>query len=470
MSRVHSFTDDALADHDAVSLAAAIAEGLPVADVVDAAIARAEALDPSLNAVAHPAYEQARAEALAPKPGFFAGVPTFLKDNVVVAGMPSSHGADAFEPKRASADGDFARMFRATGLLPLGLSRMSEYGFSGASDHPRLGAVPTPWNTGHYAGASSAGAGAMVAAGVVPLAHGNDGGGSIRIPAAVNGLVGLKPTRNRLAQDKMFRDMPVRIVSDGVLTRSVRDTAAFFREAEKVWRNPRLAPIGDITRPGRSRLKIAVVTQSVGRDSTPEVRELTLGVAARLEELGHQVEEIAPPVPSFFPDHFLLYWSMLSLFLVSTGRREHGASWAPENLDSLTLGLAKHCRRNLHKLPVATATMAASKHAAAKHHATYDVTLTPTLAMETPPVGFLRGDLPYETIMDRLLDWVAFTPLQNASGEPAISLPLATTAKGLPHGMMFGAAAGREARLLELAYELEEAFEWPRLGTPETTA
>src|ERR671910_438112 len=112
----------------------------------------------------------------------------------------------------------------------------------GAADHVRLGPVRSPWNVDHYAGASSAGSAALVAAGVVPLAHANDGGGSIRIPAAVNGLVGLKPTRGRLAQDRMMRDMPVRIVSDGVLTRSVRDTAAFYREAEKVWRNPLLAP------------------------------------------------------------------------------------------------------------------------------------------------------------------------------------------------------------------------------------
>lgn len=467
MTRVHTFTDDALADHDAVGLAAAIAEGLPVEDVVEAAIARAELLDPHVNAVVHRAYDEARALARAPRPGFFSGVPTFLKDNVEVAGMPLSDGTDAFAPKVADEDGDLARMYLATGLLPLGLSRMSEFGFSAAADHVRLGPVRSPWSTDHYAGASSAGAGAMVAAGVVPIAHGNDGGGSIRIPASVNGLVGLKPTRNRLAQDRMMREMPVRIISDGVLTRSVRDTAAFMRESEKVWRNPRLAPVGDITRPGRSRLRIAVVTQGVGRDSSPEVRELTLGVAARLEELGHQVEEIPPPVPAFFADHFLLYWSMLAMYMVSSGRRQHGRTWDPDRLDNLTLGLARHCRRNLHKLPVAITTLAGSKHLAARHHRAYDVTLTPTLATQTPEVGFLRGDLDYEVIMERLLDWVAFTPLQNATGEPAISLPLATTAAGLPQGMMFGAGAGREARLLELALELEGAFAWPRLGAGE---
>ena len=463
MARVHAFGDDPLQDLDAVGLVEAYRDGLSVSDVVEAAIARADAVDDQLGALAHDAFEQARAEARSPRPGYFSGVPTFLKDNVDVAGMPTQNGTDAYVARPAVADGDFARMYRSVGLLPLGKTRLSEFGFSGAVDHPRLGPVRTPWNPEHYAGASSAGAAAFVATGVVPIAHANDGGGSIRIPASVNGLVGLKPTRGRLAQDATMRQMPVKIISDGVLTRSVRDTAAFYREAEKVYRDPRLAPIGDITRPGRARLKVAVVTRGVGRDASPEVAELTLKTAALLESLGHRVEEIEPPVPGFFADHFVLYWSMLAMMIVGTGRRTYGPTWDPQRLDNLTLGLARHCRRNLHKLPVAIATMGSSKHLAARHHATYDVTLTPTLATGTPRVGHLDPTADYEQVMDRLMDWVAFTPLQNATGEPAVSLPLATTAEGLPQGMMLGAGAGREARLLELALELEEAVPWARI-------
>lgn len=463
MARVHAFGDDPLQDLDAVGLVEAYRDGLSVSDVVEAAIARADAVDDQLGALAHDAFEQARAEARSPRPGYFSGVPTFLKDNVDVAGMPTQNGTDAYVARPAVADGDFARMYRSVGLLPLGKTRLSEFGFSGAVDHPRLGPVRTPWNPEHYAGASSAGAAAFVATGVVPIAHANDGGGSIRIPASVNGLVGLKPTRGRLAQDATMRQMPVKIISDGVLTRSVRDTAAFYREAEKVYRDPRLAPIGDITRPGRARLRVAVVTRGVGRDASPEVAELTLKTAALLESLGHRVEEIEPPVPGFFADHFVLYWSMLAMMIVGTGRRTYGPTWDPQRLDNLTLGLARHCRRNLHKLPVAIATMGSSKHLAARHHATYDVTLTPTLATGTPRVGHLDPTADYEQVMDRLMDWVAFTPLQNATGEPAVSLPLATTAEGLPQGMMLGAGAGREARLLELALELEEAVPWARI-------
>jgi amidase len=298
---------------------------------------------------------------------------------------------------------------------------------------------------------------------VVPLAHANDGGGSIRIPASVNGLVGLKPTRDRLAQDAVMRQMPVRIISDGVVTRSVRDTAAFVREAERVYRALQLPPIGDLTRPGRRRLRVGVATEGVGRSASPEVTELTLKTAAVLEELGHHVEHVDAPVEASFPHDFLLYWSSMAFFLLRSGRRLHGASWKPGNLDNVSHGLAGHARRNLHKLPGAIRRLRRSRRASAEFFKKFDVALTPTLATETPDLGWLDPTQHYEQVMDRILDWVAFTPLQNATGDPAISLPLATTATGLPQGMMFGAGAGREATLIELAYELEEAVPFARI-------
>ena len=464
MTRVHAFGDDALADLDAVGLVDRLRAGeTSVAEVVDAAVTRAQRVNPELNAIAHAAFDRARAEARAPRGGFFAGVPTFVKDNVDVAGMPTRQGSDAFEGRPRPRDGDFARMFLATGLVPLGKTQLSEFGFSASAEHPRLGPVRSPWDLEHTAGASSAGSAAMVASGVVPIAHANDGGGSIRIPASVNGLVGLKPTRDRLAQDRMMREMPVRIVQDGVLTRSVRDTAAFYREAEKVYRNLELPPVGDITRPGKARLRVAVVTEGIGRAASPEVAELTLKVAAQLEELGHSVQQIEPPVPATLKDDFLLYWSLLALFMVRTGRRTFGPSWDAGQLDNLTHGLSGHSARNLHRLPVAIARLRRSRRWSKAFFADHDVVLTPTLAAETPRIGHLAPTHDYDTVMDRLLEWVAFTPLQNATGDPAVSLPLATTASGLPQGMMFAAGAGREATLLELAYELEEARPWVRI-------
>ena len=465
MTRVHAFGDDALGDLDAVGLAEHLAAGkVSAVEVVDAAIARCEAVSPALNGLALDTYTRARRQARDPRGGFFSGVPTFVKDNVAVAGLPTQDGCDAFVARPEAKDGDFFRMYGATGVVPIGKSQLSEFGFSASAEHPRLGPVRNPWDPTRTAGASSAGSSAFVAAGVVPIAHANDGGGSIRIPAAACGLVGLKPTRNRFAQDKVFRDMPVRIVADGVVTRSVRDTAAYLREAERVYRNLALAPVGDITRPGTKRLRVAVVTTSIDTAASPEVREATLGVARLLEELGHHVVELEqPPVPPSFRDDFLLYWGFLSTFLVSTGRATHRGSWDPSRLDNLTRGLARYAARRMHRLPGAIARLARSERLSAAFFADHDVVLTPTVATTTPEIGHLDPMQDFDTVMTRLMDWVAFTPLQNATGEPAISLPLATGADGMPLGVMLGAGRGREATLLEVAYELEEARPFARI-------
>ena len=472
MPRVHAFGDDALGELDAIGLADAIRAGsVSRADVVEAAIARTEAVNPAVNGLAHQAFAQARETASSASAGaadgFFGGVPTFIKDNVDVAGQPTMQGTDAWVPRAAIADGEFTRLYLATGAVSLGKTQLSEFGFSAAAEHPRLGPVRNPWNTDHTAGASSSGSGAFVAAGVVPIAHANDGGGSIRIPAACNGLVGLKPSRGRLPLDPELRRMPVAVVTNGVLSRSVRDTAAFYREAERVWRNPKLAPVGDVVRPGRQRLRIAVLTRSVQRDCSPEVRELTLKSASLLEELGHRVEHVdEPPVPGSFADDFVLYWGLLALAMARGGRRAFGNTFDRTRLDSLTLGLARHATRNLHRLPVAITRLRRLHRRTAQFFATYDAVLTPTLADATPRVGYL-APTDYEKVMDRLTDWVAYTPLQNVTGEPAISLPLAQSANGMPLGMMLSAATGQEALLLELAYELEEATPWARIQAPQ---
>jgi amidase len=469
MQRVHAFGDDALGDLDATGVADAIRAGrVTRTDVVDAAIARTEAVNPALNGLAYEAFQQARASSSAgAADGFFGGVPTFIKDNVDVGGQPTMRGTDAWVPQAAVADGEFTQLYLSTGPVPLGKTQMSEFGFSASAEHPRLGPVRNPWDTDYTAGASSSGSGAFVAAGVVPIAHANDGGGSIRIPASCNGLVGLKPSRGRLPLDPDLRRMPVVIVTNGVLTRSVRDTAAFYRESERLWRNPKLAPVGDVVRPGRQRLRIAVLTRSIQRECSPEVRELTLKSASLLEELGHRVEHIdEPPVPDSFPDDFVLYWGLLALTMVRGGRRAFGDTFDRTRLDGLTLGLARHTSRNLHRLPLAIMRLRRLRRRSAQFFATYDAVLTPTLADETPRVGYL-APTDYRQVMDRLISWVAFTPLQNVTGEPAISLPLAQSADGMPVGMMLAADMGQEALLLELAYELEDARPWARIQASE---
>ncbi|MCK0175101.1 MULTISPECIES: amidase [Mycobacteriaceae] len=467
MERINAFGDDALGARDAVGIVEALRDGeVSRRELVDAAIARTEAVNPALNGLAYEAYDRARARADAPRPygGFFDGVPTYIKDNVAVADMPTMNGTDAWEPRPSALDGDFARDYLSTGLVPLGKTRLSEFGFSASAEHPRLGPVRNPWNPEHTAGASSSGSGAFVAAGVVPIAHANDGGGSIRIPASCNGLVGLKPSRGRLPLDRDMRQMPLRIVANGVVTRSVRDTAAFYREMERVYRNPKLPLVGDVTGPAPARLRIAVCTESIARQASSDVTEQTMKTAALLEELGHRVTPIGNPVPARFMDDFLLYWAFLAFALVRGGRRSFGPGFDRTRLDNLTLGLERFAGRNLHRLPLATARLARIRRITERLSADYDVVLMPTLAEAPPRIGHLDPTADYEQIIERLVDWVAFTPLQNATGDPAISLPLGVSEGGLPVGMMFSSTAGQEARLLGLAYELEEARPWPRIG------
>lgn len=460
MTRLHAFADDALGDLDAVGLVEALHAGrVSVPEVVEAAIARTERVAGPLGAMAHRAYDRARAEARDPRPGWFAGVPTVVKDNVEVAGLPAQHGTDAFVARPARIDGDLARALLATGLLPIGTSQLSEFGFSASAEHPRLGPVRSPWDLARTAGASSAGSGALVAAGAVPIAHGNDGGGSIRIPAAVNGLVGLKPSRGRLPQDALTRQMPVRIVADGVLTRTVRDTAAFLREAEKVYRPLALPPVDDITRPGRSRLRVGVNTAGLLHPAVPEVATEVRRVAGVLESLGHHVEEVDDlGVDAGFADDFLLYWGLLALAITQGGRLTFGRTWDASRTDALTRGLAAHARRRLHRVPGAVRRLRQAPARSTAFYERHDVLLTPTLATPTPMIGHLDPTQPYDVVVERLLGWVAFTPLANVTGDPALSLPLAQDAEGAPLGVMLSAGLGREARLLELAYELEEAL------------
>jgi amidase len=466
-ARVHAFTDDALGDHDAVGLAAEIRAGtVSPLEAVEAAIARVELLQPELNGMACADFDRARDRARAVSPGerFFAGVPTFVKDNSDVAGLPTQQGCAAYVARPARADGDFAAMYLGQGLVNLGKSQLSEFGFSASAEFRSLDPVRNPWNTGYSSGASSAGSAAFVASGAVPIAHANDGGGSIRIPAGCNGLVGLKPTRGRVPQDKTLREMPVRIVADGVVTRSVRDTAAFLRESERHYRNLKLPPIGDVTGPGRKRLKVAMVINSVGGLHTdPQVADAVRDTGKLLDSFGHHVEEVEAPVPESFIEDFLSYWSLLATFLTTTGKRTLDPSFDRRLTDNLTQGLARNGRRKAYRLPLTLSRLGASKYVSARFFRDYDIAITPVMALPTPELGWLDPRQPYEVVIGRLIQLANFTPLQNATGDPGISLPLGTSANGMPIGVHIASSQGREARLLEVAYELEQAHPFPRM-------
>jgi len=464
-TRVHAFADDALGRDDAVGLVARMRDGeVSAAEIVDAAVARAELVQPALHGLCYQAFDRARAEARDPRPGYFSGVPTVVKDNVDVAGMPTQHGSRAWVARTAKRDGDVARVLLGTGLVPLGKTQLSEFGFNASAEFPDDDPVHNPWHTDHSSGASSAGSAAFVAAGVVPLAHANDGGGSIRIPASCCGLVGLKPTRGRMPSDKMMREMPVKIVADGVVTRSVRDAAVFHREAEKIYRNLELPPIGDIRGPARRRLRVALVTQSVASRATdPECIDAVENVAKLLERDGHHVELAQAPIPDSFVADFSLYWAMLAGYMNGTGRFTVDRAYDMSKTDNLTRGLAREFRRKAYRLPGAISRLRASQRTSRSFFEQYDVVLSPTLGHPTPLLGHLSPGQPFEDHFERLLEWVTFTPLQNATGDPAISLPTGMSVAGTPIGVQVAAPLGREATLIELAYEVEAARPFARI-------
>jgi amidase len=462
---VHAFGDDALGDSDATELAARIrSKEITGTEACEAAIRRAEAMQPLLNAVECTDYRRALAGADAPSPGPLSGVPTYVKDNVDVAGLPTGHGTDAFVPKPASADGPFVEQLKAVGLNVLGKSRLPEFGFSASTEYAGRDPVRNPWHRDYSAGASSGGAAALVAAGVVPIAHANDGGGSIRIPAAACGLVGLKPSRGRLVPDAADTRLPVRIVTQGVLTRSVRDTAGFYAGAEAHWRNPKLPPIRSVEGPSRTRLRVGVVVDSVtGTATDGETRGSVLSAADLLSDLGHQVEEAPMPVSKRFAEDFSLYWGLLGLLVATAGSRVLDRDFDVTRTDNLTRGLARMYRRELARTPGVIYRLRRSTQEYRKVFTRHDVLLSPVLGHTTPPLGHLSPTLPFEELFPRLQAYVGFTPLNNASGGPAISLPLGRTTAGLPIGCQLSADLGDERTLLELAFELEQARPWRRI-------
>ena len=463
--RVHAFGDDALGEHDAVGLVAELRAGrVSRRELVQAAVDRTARLDPVVAGLAAERFDAALTESDDDHAGYFAGVPSYVKDNSDVLGLPTQHGTRAFAAEPATADGDVARAFGLVGLTVLGKTRLSEYGLSASAEPVGEPPVRSPWHTDHTAGASSSGSAAFVAGGAVPLAHANDGGGSIRIPAAVNGLVGLKPTRGRVPSDRMNREMPVLIVADGVVSRSVRDTAAFLREAERAYHDPGLPPVGDVTRPGRKRLRVALVTGSLtGAPVDPEVVAATEAAGRLLESLGHHVEPASVPAPASLADDFLDYWAFLALAISTGGRRTWGRGYDRSRNDALTRGLAARGRSRLWRVPAAIVRLRRSHRHTARLYAGHDVMLCPTVAAVTPEIGWLSPAQSYETVLERLLAWVAFTPVQNVTGDPAVSLPLATSATGLPIGVQLSAPRGRDRRLLEVALELESAQPFARI-------
>lgn len=453
---------------DAVATAEAVRSGrLHPREVVAGAIARAEAVESSIRAVAVTDYERALAAASEKTTGAFAGVPTYIKDLIDVAGLPTQHGSQALaNTRQATKTAEIAAQMFDMGMVCLGKTTLPEFGLTPSTEFPHIEPTRNPWNTNHTAGGSSGGAAALVAAGVVPIAHTADGGGSTRIPAACCGLVGLKPSRFRLFQPPEAARLPINIVVDGVVTRTVRDTALYYAEAEKRFRHPKLEPMGLVDRPPTRRLRIGAMIETPGGGiADPPTRATFESTMALLEDLGHHVDPMAPPVTAQFRDDFIHYYGLLAFALSRAGHKLFDESFDKAKLTDLTLGLAGQFKREVLKTPGALLRLRRSWRNYAQLFRSYDVVLSPTVGQVSPPIGDLCMSLPFDVLFPRVIEWAGYTPLANATGAPAISLPLGhDTATNLPVGMMFSTAHGHDALLLELALEIEEARPWPTLA------
>ncbi|MFJ9694309.1 amidase [Kitasatospora sp. NPDC101183] len=461
--RVHAFADDALGEHDAVALADLVRTGgAGPRELVAAAVARAARIDAALAPVAHDHHDRPRIsrEGIG---GPLWGVPTYLKDNVDLRGVPTGMGSAAFRARPARRNARFADQFLSTGLAVLGKTRLPEFGLNASTEFAAAEPVRNPWEPGHSAGASSGGSAALVAAGVVPIAHANDGGGSIRIPAACCGLVGLKPTRGRLVGNAQGGKLPIDLVTDGVLTRSVRDTAAFYAAAELHHRNPKLPPIGHVEGPGERRLRIGLVVDSPIAETDEQTRRAVEETAGRLEAMGHRVEPMTLPFGEEFSRDFISYWGYIAWAIAVSGPLMLDPGFRVGRLDGLTTGLRRHFRSEYRRLPGVLRRLRRAEEVYAGIFREHDAVLSPVLAHTAPPLGHLSPNVPYEELIERLLRYVAFTPVNNVTGGPAIALPTAATPAGLPVGVHLSAAHGQERLLLELAYALEADRPWRRI-------
>lgn len=466
MTGIHAFTDDALGEHDCVALAELLRrKKLHPAELTEAAIKRAARIEPALHPIQFADFDAARHRAQTPLSGRFAGIPSFVKDNAPVQGMPGRNGSAAVPEKPAPVHSAFVKQYLSLGFNVLGKSTMPEFGFHCTTEPIWAGPTRNPWNPDYSSGGSSGGAAALVASGVVPIAHANDGGGSIRIPAACCGLVGLKPSRGRLVYNEYAARLPVRIVNDGVLTRSVRDTAHFYSAAEAYYKNKGLPGMRLVEGPGKRRRKIALMIDPVtGNATCPETRAVVENIARLLESHGHYVEPGSPPIPDSFKEDFADYWAFLAFMAAKFGQQSFGPEFDPSKLDGLTLGLADRFMKNFARFPAVVYRLHRSAAHFQQYMTQYDLVLSPVLAHTTPKIGEMSPKLPFTELFEKMMNYVSFTPLNNANGSPAISLPGGLSKAGLPIGVQLSAAWGAEACLLELAYEIEASMPWQSLA------
>jgi len=454
---------DVLGDLDATGVAACVRAGdFSATEAAEAAIARIERVNPRLHFIAASFYDEARARAAGRLSGPFAGAPTLIKDLTNYIGQPTRYGSRAFANNVSGAQAPYVDALMAAGLTPLGKSTTPEFGLTATTEPLLGGPTRNPWNPDHSTGGSSGGAAAAVASGAIPIAHASDGGGSIRIPASCCGLVGLKPSRGRTIITGPA-DPGISLSVNGCLSRSVRDTALWLAVTEQTGPGAILAPVGFVSGPSERRLRIGVaINDTFGRAPHADVAAVINATVVHCRGLGHDVREKALrfEAETFVAD-FQLLWAAGAADIVRQVQASAQGAPLDQLLEPLTLQLAEHyASAPQGALEQAIGRLRGIEAQYAALFSDIDLLLTPTLAAPPPAIGYLSPNQPFERSFGRLLDYAQYTPIQNVSGAPAISLPLGLSSERLPIGAQFSAPLGEERRLLELAYELELAAPW----------
>lgn len=448
-----------LARLDGVAQAELVARGeLRAGELLDACVERIEAIEPLVRAIVALDVDGARARA--PGPGPLSGVPFLVKDVTPYPGLPWRVGSRMFAGNVAGQGTPYSERIDASGLVTVGKSATPEFGLLGSTETLLHGVTHNPWDLSRSPAGSSGGAAAAVAAGIVPLAHANDGGGSIRIPASVCGLFGFKPSRGRCARASFGTSDFEAITSDHCVSRSVRDSALFLSMTEA----GELAPVGYVRAPIDRRLRIAAWTRTMmGEEPEPAVRRAHDEAVALCVALGHAVEEVeAPPVdgPALGDAFFLVAGAAIDSAIAMVAQMQ-GRAVEREALEPFTWSLVEEFRRRgPGAIDAARAVFAAATKGYLAALQGYDVALTPTLAIAPWPIGHLSPVLAREELLRRTARAVGYTPIHNIAGCPAMSVPLHVSAEGLPIGAHFAAAPGADALLLGLAYQLEAARPW----------
>ena len=452
-----------LAGLDCIAQADLVASGTVTArELVEAAAARIETFNTQLNAITFTDVDRALAAA-GEAEGPLAGVPYLIKDLNAYAGMPLTRGSKLFEEQVADAQTPFTDRIDAAGLVVLGKTNTPEFGLLPSTEPLLHGATRNPWNPAHSTGGSSGGAAAAVAARLVPAAQASDGGGSIRIPAAQCGLVGLKPSVGRFP-DQGHGDQPWPISIKHALTRSVRDSALLLALTERTDGGP-LLPVGFTVRERMTPKRIAVTVSTVYGDPDPAVIAAVERTADALEALGHEltiIESETPLLDTAFGDDFLVLWASGAAAAVRHVEEKTGTPADQTGLlEPATIALGRIMNaKPATALERAIEGLARYKDDVDTFLSDYDAWLTPVTAGPAPELGFMAPDVPYETLMGRVQRFAAYTPTHNAAGTPAISVPAGLAPSGLPVGVQLATRIGGEALLLQLAYQLEEAAPW----------